>query len=500
MTKQREVWMKRDLLILFTAVFAAMLVFYESAHPLMILDKDDWVYIYASRVAIPSLAFWNPSRLLPETLMPFTADLSVRLLYPVTGDYIGAITIGFGIVMSICVAIYCCEFYLLLTRKAHGEKKACFLLTVLFLILHFYIFRLSLDGNYYLFWAHDVTCVFFYVIPAIVNCSLVMCFLRTGEDESFLSGDHLLRKGVIAAAVYMAIFSNLFESIILAAYCGLRILRELFRFRKNRNIKESLKKQLFHMIVLVLWLISVYFEGNGGRGTAAIGLGFREAIVKCLQYFPQVLQGMNRHFVLAFAASILAFAIILVRERKKQSPETIITGWLLGNALVVAVFEVLLCAKVGTSYILRTSVLYGAYFSMICAVVLVMSYSVRKYARTTIILPLCLVILFSNTDTAFRTYAETNDLNAPAAVCKALNNSMIEQVLAAEAEGENTVTVHVFQANNAENWPHSYAIGGALSPSLYKHGITRNLMHIDIMPDYEINRRFHVNENAPADS
>ena len=37
-------------------VLGAMLLFFEKAHPLVILDADDWTYISQSRAALPAAA------------------------------------------------------------------------------------------------------------------------------------------------------------------------------------------------------------------------------------------------------------------------------------------------------------------------------------------------------------------------------------------------------------------------------------------------------------
>ena len=61
---------KRNLagLALSFAVLLAMLFFFEKAHPLVILDADDWAYLSVSRIAVPAEKFWNPARIFPEIL------------------------------------------------------------------------------------------------------------------------------------------------------------------------------------------------------------------------------------------------------------------------------------------------------------------------------------------------------------------------------------------------------------------------------------------------
>ena len=112
--------------VLFAAVLLSMLLFFERAHPLVILDADDWTYISESRAALPSRRFWNPARILPEILMPWAAGLGV-LLFKGAG-YIRAITLMNGLVLSLFITGYVLAFYrLLVGRLALGRGKAAVL-------------------------------------------------------------------------------------------------------------------------------------------------------------------------------------------------------------------------------------------------------------------------------------------------------------------------------------------------------------------------------------
>ena len=75
---KREVDIKRDVILpisLGVIIFVFVVVFYTYFHPLYIFDTDDWTYIAANRVPLPSTDAWNPTRILPEVLMPLTASL-----------------------------------------------------------------------------------------------------------------------------------------------------------------------------------------------------------------------------------------------------------------------------------------------------------------------------------------------------------------------------------------------------------------------------------------
>ena len=109
-------------------------------------------------------------------------------------------------------------------------------------------------------------------------------------------------------------------------------------------------------------------------------------------------------------------------------------------------------------------------------------------------LPLILMILFSETNTVYRTFLESNDMQMPAEICTALNEDIIEQIVAAEKLGEYQVNVNVFVNGTGDNWPHTTYMGGRVATSLYKHGVTGTLMDVQIVPDPEVNKRFHIPE------
>lgn len=96
----------KSLAVIWVGVFIAMLIYYIAAHPLYIYDVDDWAYVNSVREALPSLQQWNPTKILPETMMPFISFLSAYIIYPVNCDYIEALSIGYAVFISIIISTY----------------------------------------------------------------------------------------------------------------------------------------------------------------------------------------------------------------------------------------------------------------------------------------------------------------------------------------------------------------------------------------------------------
>ena len=492
-TKRR----KRTGLLLCLAVLLAMLVFYEKAHPLVILDADDWTYIAQSRVALPTARLWNPARILPEILMPYAVSLGVKLLSPL--GYIPSITATNGLVLSLFITVYVYAFYRLLTDRVRLPAGRAALLSLLFLLLHFTIFRRENAQNTYLFWSKDVTCIYYYVIPALLNCSLVMFLARTDLHRRFWEKTELPAKSLLLLACYLAVFSNLFESGILACWCGLELLAALLRRRRQRLAWRQLwKEQSFSLGLLLLWLVSAWFESRGARaaasGSRAFGAALKESFGLALSAFGGIYALVLLLMAGALGGLLLALLLRRLSEEGKALSRSLLLP-LLFLAVLLLLFEALLCAKVDPAYARRSDVLFGCFFVLLALAVLALALLLKRWERLLLVLPLLLLVLFSVTDTWGRTFLDCNDILAPAELCTALDQSVVDQVLAAQERGETRVTVKVLDLGGGDNWPQTLYMGNRVAVSLYKHGVTQRLMEIEIQPDKSVNARFHAFED-----
>ena len=61
--------------------------------PLLPFDGDDWRYIGAIRLPFPIWGGWNPTRVLPELLMPLGGYISAFIVYPLTHNYIFSLSL-----------------------------------------------------------------------------------------------------------------------------------------------------------------------------------------------------------------------------------------------------------------------------------------------------------------------------------------------------------------------------------------------------------------------
>lgn len=482
------------------AVLAAVLLFFEKAHPLVILDADDWTYISQSRIALPSVRFWNPARILPELLMPWAAGLGV-LLFSRLG-YIPAITAMNGLVLSLFITLYIRAFFRLLTDRLRLTPGRAAPLALLFLLLHFSLFRTAPSQNTYLFWSKDVTCVYYYVIPGLLNCSLVMLLVRTGLHRRFWEKKELWKKSLLLPAVYLAVFSNLFESAILACWCGLELLNALLRLGKKRLApRDFWREQSFSLVLVLLWLLSALFEGLGGRGSIPSSLSFGAALGESVRQGAGFFGGI---YLLVWMLILGAGALLLLtvlrkkpgEEQRQPLRELLLPLLLMG--LLLLLFELLLCARVDPSYARRSDVMFGVCFALLALTGLALGLLLKRWERLLLLLPLVLLILYSATDTRSRTFRDSNEMLLPAELCTELDQTLVDQVLEAQARGESRVTLHVPDYGGGDNWPHALYLGDRMAASLFKHGLTRELMQIEILPDPALNEQFGLPGGADA--
>ena len=195
----------------------------------------------------------------------------------------------------------------------------------------------------------------------------------------------------------------------------------------------------------------------------------------------------------ALLAAAVFLALALLRPAKGRMAARALLLGLLGMGALLLMFEILLCARVEPGYVQRSDVMFGCCFALLALTMLGLGLLLVRYERLTLLLGLLGLLLFSVTNTRQRSFLDCNDLMAPAELCTALDELVIEQVLAAEAGGEQKALVRV-PDYGGDNWPQTLYMGDRVAASLYKHGVIQRPMEIEILPDPMLNERFHVLE------
>jgi len=494
MLKAMQKWGKPLFLL---SVFLLMVIHFTQVAPIVIINMDDWHYLQMERTALPSWAGWNPSRILPELLMPITAALSARLIYPLSGDFIRSVELGISLMVSGFITLYMGAFLHLIRKKYNASCGRSLLLAMFFFLFHFLIFRVDIEGNDYLLRGRYDTCTFFfYLIPALWNASLVMFmsaedYFRTRKDMPAAI------RAIAAAAVYLGVFSNVFQAGILAVYTGLDLV---FTFAGNLRAKtgKPLKGLGSHFSILLLFLISLVFESSGGRATSS---GTRELgglFVNLQQAFSDLagrLVRSNKWFLLVLALT-LGFALFrLIPAGKKANRRK-------GEAIRPAV-RMLTCAGVTLLYLLVMSAASFPFYIargdvLVCSMFFLFLFMIDQIhaiiltPRFSSLALIVLIVLAVQTNTPDRTWGVSTYESMPPETSRALMTEIIETCVEADRRGESSVEVKVPLFNYGSNWPIAPYGSDRMAGVLYRYGLTQKNMDLTLIPAEEKNHEYHL--------
>lgn len=479
--------------VLCVAVFAAMLVFFTVLHPIPIMDEDDVIYTVLVRKAIPLPGSWNPSRMMPEVLMSLCGNLSALCTALGFGRFIDCQVAVLGAMYSMFITAYVMAFYhLMKTRFSCGKFQAvCF--SILFLMLHFLIFRTETTRNTYMFHTYDACCVFYYTVSALLGCTLVMLFMTKPDETPILYGRHPVKESFLVLALYFELFSNLFGSVILAAYAGFRLLRNMIR-KENRTWK---KNAVWIGIVLV-WLLAAVLEATGGRaagarGEAAAGtLALPARIWSAVSIFGRTLVHSNLFFRLMFVAVALGTILLFFVKAKRETNSVVLQAVTETGAWggITCLGIMLLCAAAEPLYAGRPEAIFPIVFSLLLLMMIGFYYYICRFPSLARLLPILLILVYSMTNTIYRTFLDSNPLLIDGHVAVAIENEIYESIITAAKAGETEICVDVIRSNEGGNWPHDGKIGEPMAFLFYKYGIIDHEIHVYTHPSDDMNERY----------
>lgn len=490
---KNDSWIRHniDMWLLGISIFVIAMVFYTHFHPLYVFDTDDWTYIAWSRVPLPDINAWNPTRILPEVLMPFATSFGVWIMMLFTKDYIGSMCVAFAFILSAMIAVYFLTMYAML-KNALRNKATVVLVLLGLMILHFIPMGGQEDRTSYMLYSNSVTCLFYYTISALWNATLVM-YAILKHDQLISSKDNKLFVGVIILGCYFAINSNLFDSIIIATYGGTIIFCDFLRlivFGKGK-ILDLCKKDADWFGVLCLWLGSCLCEVNGGRAARLkTDTTFFDSLATTITYLMDTLKALNKIWIFFLMTAIcVALVILLVSYVKKTLNDEDITFVYLAiklalSAAIVLLFLILLCAKAGAGYIREFEVQISWMFYAVILAGVCCAYVLKKIPDFVYVVPLVLVLMFYSMAMDGKVYLDMNRSGeADVAKVKAFDEYMVQSVVDACEKGLTDVEVRVPKYSSDDNWPIETSYGAyRISRTLFIHGLTTKQMNITMIP------------------
>lgn len=346
-------------IILLVVIFLSMVMFFTLVHPMYIYDTDDWTYASWYRNGLPTFRQFNPTRVLPEILMPIISELAAKILYPITGDYIESLSWIYAIVVSLCIITYLYMMGKLMIKETKLSSKSVVTILLIILMLHFYI-----RPNTHMFYGANITCYFYYIIPALLNSVLVFYIIWKGKEEK-----STMATGIFLLAIYLCIFSNVLNSAVLMAYTAYTLIKSTYVFIKNwtrkgkhrkAGIKDFIVENTIALFTSVLWIIAELMEINGLRASqiSSEKLQISESVKSLFEYIAGI-----RPIVLWITFTLVIISVgVIVRDQLKnkysEEDSTYIEA-LIRNIIccfLVMLYLIILCSKAGTEYLTRGDV------------------------------------------------------------------------------------------------------------------------------------------------
>ncbi|SEL73909.1 hypothetical protein SAMN04487770_11640 [Butyrivibrio sp. ob235] len=468
-------------------IFFALFFFFTKINPLTVYDADDWLYIGQFRIPLPMVGAWNPTRVFPETFMPLVSSFGAFFINPIIHNYYFSLTIAHSILGSILITFYFVEFSLLLYKKKLASVHLSIGIGILFILLHFFAFTHSGNNNYYLLWSLNLTCFYYYTLSAIINASLVMHCMSNGGLQALFVVSNLPKKILLFIWIYFAINSNLFSSVIMAAYIGTELLLVLMSEIKNQNfdLKKYCKANWLSLIVIISWFIANILETTGGRADS-IG----KSIIGTIPF--TILLAILNTFIVNIFITIFGITVGIIWIKQQRATNPAVQKFILYITLSI-VYLLFLCSSSDPTYIMKPDVfivvLFYVYLALMACFCELLSTS-RKYARLLLILAGTILLVFIHPG---KFYVSYNYSNLSYKQCEELTNDLISQCQNADSENETALLVPHFDYDG--NWPFSDYIGERIAYTLNKHHVIHSQLNIkETIPTKDKNQQFNIPE------
>ena len=130
---------KSNIVIVNIVIALILILFFTKTCPLVPYDADDWIHLGQMRIPLPIWNGWNPSKVLPEVLMPMCGYIGAYVIYPLVGDYIFSITIAAAIILVFHIVMLCLCVMMLVHKRFHFSINLSLVFKILFLIFTFFI-------------------------------------------------------------------------------------------------------------------------------------------------------------------------------------------------------------------------------------------------------------------------------------------------------------------------------------------------------------------------
>ncbi|WP_283576491.1 hypothetical protein [Limosilactobacillus oris] len=494
---------KRSIVIFQVAIFIFFLIYFTQVSPLLPFNGDDFFFNGSMRVPFPLWGVWNPTRVFPEVFSPICGYLAAFCVYPFTHDYVGAVGLIRAIVVSGFITTFFYLFCRLLKKKFAFSTNVAIAVEIFFLLSFFLFFKHLNQPSYTGFWDADFDSTLFYLVPGLMNASVMLWMARYKDLHAQLDSMTILQQGLFLLVLYFVLFSNTQFTIILATYAFFRMVTETIgNFKAGNSVVTILQKIWIYISILLVWLLTIIFDVHGGRSNSLTqNQPFLKLFKATLVQFKAFVSQQNLIFILLGSMLIIVTVGGCIIKRDRQSvlfSSTILMGVLC--LIFTTLYLLLAYTKAGSYYVGRADAVWPITFFFLYCVSVSAAYVLDRSRLIKRLTPLLLVLL-SLLAFNFNYQPIPSTTGAyDAKTVKAVDNYIIKQIVNADQAGKSKVIVKVpvNDKNHSpkvgtSNWPHSYDMAGELQNNLYAHHIIRTRMKIVFKPDYSVNKKFYEN-------
>lgn len=471
-------------------LFVFIVIFFTSVSPIFPCDGDDWYFTGSMRLPWPMWGVFNPSKVLPEIIEPLGGYFAAFVVYPFTADYVASIAGTQAVVISAFITLLFWMSFKYFHEKFSLSVSFALCIELIFFLLFFLVFKQKNQNSYYGFWSSDLNCYFNYIIPGVLNATLM---LFMAKSDKFVQSGGGNKNGCIRAVlligIYLALFSNIQSSIILSGYCFIRFVETVIKSIRAKKQIFTVKEFWIYGAVDLFWLISLIFESSGLRAmglTVGANGFFIMPLSESLSQYKVLFSYVGKYYSCVFLIFfVLAYLILMIdRNIREKFLVPLIRTVLL--FVLVTTYLTLVHAKAGAWYGRRPDTMWPVIFLILMLTSLCVAIVFTKLKA----LEFCMIpMVFMLFVVAFNLNGKFIQFEQDYSTAKRINDYIIRQVVTADKAGQSKAVVKVPKGDpNAANWPYPYNMAHWFQNALFSHNIISNRISIEFVPDSSLNK------------
>lgn len=469
-------------------IFLMLFIYFIKISPLIPYDRDDWCFIGTMRLPIPIWKAFNPSKVLPETLMPIGGYIGSYIIYPLTHDYIGSIAIAESLIISIVATIMFYYFFKFIKTRLKLSTIFSLLTEIFFFFSFFLLFKHLERPSYNEFWTADLTCAFNYLIPGLFNATLYFYMLSWNDGFS----NHYnkltdLRKGILITYIFFTMFSSSQFNILTMICAFYDAVIVSFKDNLNLSFIKRIQSVYIDVVIIIMWVVTVLFDLYGKRASQVVHDQY--SIINTMKSFKILTQEFNKPFILISALIILISICMSFKYIYYSNYYLTLIFEFIFTVLIIFIYLLIAYTKAGSLYAQRVDSTWPLTFLLLVIIATSLAFLVKNIMICRVLLPLVILlsslIAFNFNCLPVLPLNYNHDSNT----LKTIDNKIISQIVSADKKGDSKVTVNVPSDHKDSIMP-IY-----IQNTLFTHHIIRTRLKISFKVDKKMDKLFENRKN-----